>query len=348
MHETKPITHCPYCEGTTITRKGTRKNKHGSIQLYFCNFCQKKFTPLLTKYHTFPLRVIIDVLSRYNRFATLDDARKSAGKKYGMTISATTARRWIEKFAPYLPFLRLRDRAKKPHNPRNAILERRLFHGQVYDFKYHRVKTQLLADEDPATKKNVLPPLMEYLENVPRKCPHELFREQNRRASQNKQKFNLDEVEITPIHENVAVESARFALQSVTKNKLRHETLQEFMLVNDSATVAVEVPIVLTAQDLASYKETLGFTIPITLDPGECITGHIDIVQVRNGHIHILDYKPGAKKEKPFEQLMVYALALARRMNLRLYHFKCAWFDDQNYYEFYPLTVVNKKRRRGI
>lgn len=57
----------------------------------------------------------------------------------------------------------------------------------------------------------------------------------------------------------------------------------------------------------------------------ETLTGHIDVLQVRNGAIHILDYKPGAKREKPIVQLMVYALALSRRTGLRLYDLVCAW-----------------------
>ena len=40
--------------------------------------------------------------------------------------------------------------------------------------------------------------------------------------------------------------------------------------------------------------------------------------------IHILDYKPGANKEKPITQPIVYALALSRRTGLRLYDFVCA------------------------
>ena len=47
--------------------------------------------------------------------------------------------------------------------------------------------------------------------------------------------------------------------------------------------------------------------------------------------IHILDYKPNAKKEKPIEQLTIYALALSRQIGLRLLNFKCAWFDDEHY-----------------
>lgn len=38
--------------------------------------------------------------------------------------------------------------------------------------------------------------------------------------------------------------------------------------------------------------------------------------------IHILDYKPDARHDKPIEQLMVYALALSRRTGLRLLDFK--------------------------
>ncbi len=87
----------------------------------------------------------------------------------------------------------------------------------------------------------------------------------------------------------------------------------------------------------------LGFDIPIHTDT--ILTGHIDVLQIRNGSIHILDYKPNARREKPITQLMVYALALSRRTGLRLYDFTCAWFDEHDYFEFYPLHLVHKPRR---
>jgi len=59
-----------------------------------------------------------------------------------------------------------------------------------------------------------------------------------------------------------------------------------------------------------------------------------------------LDYKPGAKRVKPIEQLTIYALALSRLTGLKLFHFKCAWFDGDNYFEFYPLHVVMKKQKK--
>ena len=82
------------------------------------------------------------------------------------------------------------------------------------------------------------------------------------------------------------------------------------------------------------------------------ITGHIDILQIRNGQIHILDYKPNAEKERPIEQLTLYAMALSRLTGLRLFEFKCAWFDEKDYFEFFPLHVLHKpkkgRRRRKV
>jgi hypothetical protein len=62
--------------------------------------------------------------------------------------------------------------------------------------------------------------------------------------------------------------------------------------------------------------------------------------------VHILDYKPNASKEKPIEQLTWYALALSRLTGLRLFEFKCAWFDDKDFYEFYPLHIVKKLQQK--
>jgi ATP-dependent exoDNAse (exonuclease V) beta subunit len=115
------------------------------------------------------------------------------------------------------------------------------------------------------------------------------------------------------------------------------------MLINDSVTVAVEIPIYLTATDLAYYRHH-GFDLDFD---AEVVTGHIDFLQIRNGRLHILDYKPEARNETHAHvQLTIYALALARRAGLPLKLFKCAWFDEKDYFEFYPLTGVYGITRR--
>jgi hypothetical protein len=57
------------------------------------------------------------------------------------------------------------------------------------------------------------------------------------------------------------------------------------------------------------------------------ITGHIDLLQVRNGAVHVLDYKPDARTNKPIAQLAIYTLALTRLVpDLKLFDIKCASF----------------------
>src|SRR3989338_4986454 len=143
---------------------------------------------------------------------------------------------------------------------------------------------------------------------------------------------------------NLACKLASLALNLAATNKQRHEAIQTYFLINDSTTIATEIPIYLTNWDAGYYRNEKGFIFPLN-NYKTPITGHIDILQIRNGLIHILDYKPEADKINPIEQLTIYAMALSRKLNLPLYHFKCAWFDESNYFEFFPLHCVYKKQK---
>jgi len=109
------------------------------------------------------------------------------------------------------------------------------------------------------------------------------------------------------------------------------------MLINDSVTMAVEIPVFLTREDVHYYR-IRGFDLDFQTD---VITGYIDFLQVRDGHIPILDYKPDARRETHAHvQLTIYTLALARRTSLPLKAFKCGWFEEKDYFEFFPLQGV--------
>ncbi len=118
------------------------------------------------------------------------------------------------------------------------------------------------------------------------------------------------------------------------------------MLMNDSTTIAVEVPVYLTNWDAGYYRNQKGFIFPLS-NYTTPITGHIDILQIRNGLIHILDYKPEANKIKPIEQLTIYALASSRKLNLPIYYFKCSWFDEDDYFEFFPLHAIYENAHKN-
>ena len=77
------------------------------------------------------------------------------------------------------------------------------------------------------------------------------------------------------------------------------------------------------------------------------ITGHIDFLQVRNGAVHLLDYKPDARTNKPIAQLAIYALALTRLApGLKLFDLKCAYFNEEEYCEFFPRLLFTRPQRR--
>ena len=164
---------------------------------------------------------------------------------------------------------------------------------------------------------------------------------------------------------NYANRLAAFVLQATPDNKARHEAVQRFFLANDSVTVATEVPVYIRREDIEHMQNVLKFKVleegglrfkgdkehrlnaQAISARGRLLTGHIDLVQIRNGQVYILDYKPGASKERPIEQLTWYALALSRLTGLRLFEFTCAWFDEKDYYQFYPLHVVKKLQSKG-
>jgi len=141
--------------------------------------------------------------------------------------------------------------------------------------------------------------------------------------------------------QNLANDLAALGLLLARKNKDRHASVQDFMLANDSCTVACEVPVYLTAEEIGYYKSK-GFFVTLPESP-KPVTGHIDVVQVRNGLIHLLDYKPKARQIDPGNQLVVYALAFASRTRLPVKVLKCAWFDEKDYFEFFPLQAIKAK-----
>lgn len=327
---------CIQCGSAEVIKHGSRKNKIETLPLYFCKVCSHTFTGQNIQGKTYPLKIILAALSYYHHGHSLAEVSALLKKKFRKTIGKSTIGSWVTDFKPLCTYNRLRPKGIKLFTPDQIINTVALPHKQVYDFSIHRAKLQLLLE--PNTHQR-FKPFKEYLEDMTINCPHDLFLGPNR-SSKTKAGFHLNQVQIREKSNN-AIHIAQMAVPTAPNNRARHDTLQRFMLANDSATVATEVPIYLTPEDIDHLNKQLKFIVPLSTE--EPITGHIDIVQIRRNAIHVLDYKPNARKEKKaIDQLMVYALALSRRTGLRLFDFKCAWFDDKDYFEFYPLHVVYK------
>jgi len=355
----KPAEFCPYCESVDFVKRGVRKNKFGEAQMYLCRnpVCGRSFTARDIKGKKFPLRIIIDSMSYYNLGFTLEYACALVKKKFGSAPDPQTLSGWIEEYKPLCRYERLRPWAVKYCRPEETVEVVSMAHRQLYRFRYHRAKTYLMLEE---FRNRNLKPLKEYLDSVSADTPHQYFQE-GARMSEIKSKFDKADM-IVRSKENFANLLANFVLKAVTENKARHEELQRFFIANDSVTVATEVPVYIRREDVEHMENVLKFKVcndglvelkghkrPVPMP--KLLTGHIDFIQIRNGCVHLLDYKPNAAKEQPIEQLTWYAMAMSRLTGLRLFEFKCGWFDEKDYFEFYPLHVVKKlnyKRKRNV
>ena len=331
---------CQKCASSYIVKKGIRKNKLQILQQYQCKECNYIFTKNPSKNTTYPIKIILNSISSYNLGRTLQQTKEN------LHIEATlpTISSWLNKYRDILTYARLRKHAIKLYKPNNIIHKQTLNHIQPYTFKYHKAKLNLLLKENPQ-----FAALKDYIEKISAKdFPHHIFTYPNQNNRQRASQLKFTHLEISHIQkQNQANKLAKLALNLAKDNKQRHEAIQNFMLINDSTTIAVEIPVYLTNWDSGYYRNQKGFIFPLN-NYKTPITGHIDILQIRNGLLHILDYKPDAKSQNPLEQLTIYAVALSRKLNLPLYYFKCAWFDESNYFEFFPLHAVYEKKGKGL
>src|SRR6202008_2692447 len=185
-----------------------------------------------------------------------------------------------------------------------------------YEYKVHLPKLALMGNAIPS---EVAVKVKRFLLSVFEDFPDDLFQE-DRTARLGQQCVSDDRppepsaglrssksrFEILPMtrleKQNHANDLAALGLLLARKTRDRHPSIQDFMLANDSSTVACEVPVYLTAEEIGYYKSK-GFFVTLPESP-KPITGPIDVVQARNGSIHLLDYKPKARHIDPVNQLV--------------------------------------------
>ena len=350
---------CSNCASDNFVKRGKRKKKHETVQLYLCRDCDRTFTSQSVKGRRFPLTIILEAITLYNLGYTLNQVSQLIQQKFNVKPKTSTISDWQSRYEPLCRYSRLRSDIMTKFQIDNLVEVTTMAHRQIYRFRYHRGKLDLILQE---RQHRYLRSLRDYLEEVPTDTPHQYF-EQGLRISDIRSPFDKAQLVIKGKH-NYANRLAELVLPTVRNNKDRHEAVQRFMLANDSVTVATEIPVYITQESISHLENQLHFNV-LTNDDGIklkgqrqkykgrlLLTGHIDLIQVRNGVIHILDYKPQAARTKPIEQLTWYALALSRLTGLRLLDFKCAWFDEKEYFEFFPLHVVhklkNKRRRKTV
>lgn len=336
--------NCPQCGSVQVIRKGVRQNQFRPVQLYRCNNCGRYFSATDIARAKYPARVILNALRLYHLGYPQEEVARLLASKHHIGVPQRTISSWIKRYASLCTFGKLRAKAIKLYKPGEMIAKRTLQHRQVYAYQLHRAKLDLLGG---LPRPEDYHRLRQYLHSVlMSEYPDQLFAtEQSQLPELPLRRSSQLSLNLLPLHsrrkQNVANQLAGMGLLLAKTRKQRHAQIQNFMLTTDSATLACELPVYLTDNDVLYYQRN-GFHLPISPEHTP-VTGHIDILQVRQGLIHILDYKPGAGTLQPLSQLTLYALALASRTRLPLKLFRCAWFDEADYFEFDPLAAVNRR-----
>lgn len=259
--------------------------------------------------------MILNALTAYDLGRTLTQTRQLIRRRFKTEVPESTLHSWLREFESVCTFVPLRK--KFVVSEEDTLVTKVFSHRQEYRFEFHRLKVNLLA-------KVWFPQVRRYLWWVREHCPNNLFtNDAAARCSQTA----LSHIRLTVSRQpdNNAVALAKLGLLLAKRATERHPAIQHFMLANDSATIAVEVPVFLYPEEAPD----LGLTSPLT--------GHIDVLQIRGRRVWILDYKPNAKYEtKAKFQTYLYARALSARTGIPLSRIRFAYFDDKGYYEVTP------------
>lgn len=293
---------CKFCGFGGVVKKGIRRLKKGNKQIYFCKNCEHKFS-LSERKSKFRNDVVIDAVNYYCLGYSGNEVVDILKRKHEVSVGNSSVYNWCKNY----PYLKIRDEMSKRYG-RNLVFSKIFKHDNlVYNFRFHKGKLLRFGKFDG---------LKRFIFNLEKGVDSEKF--DSARCSQLKN--NID-VNVTHNENNFLNLFVGDALKSCNSNKKRHSIVEKFMLCCDRDSVAVEVPV--------WYWEK-GFG---------GISGHIDILQVKNGKVYVLDFKPNANKENfdaVVSQLFHYARALSFRTGVSLDNFRCGWFDWKDYFEFNP------------
>ena len=260
-HTNPAIPRCPRCRAKDVIKKGMRTTRHEARQRWGCNRCGHTFTNLVTKHSRYPVKVIMEAIGRYNLGYSARETVRYLTRRFGIRVPEKTFRLWYTAHKSICTYHTIRELIKHRIEPAALIEKHYLQHHQVYLYTLHHGKLDLLFTYPYHRSYE---PLRDYLAAViHHNFPHHLLTPDDPvRSSTYPVRLSAHVTRKA----NDATKLATLALQIAPSNKQRHETLQRFMLLNDSATIAVEVPIYLTPEDFAYFQDR-GFTFPFGTHP---------------------------------------------------------------------------------
>jgi hypothetical protein len=171
---------CPKCHCKSTTRRGKRRNRLRTLQLFQCPECLHRFSGGPGKNRTYPLKLILDAVSTFNLGYSITDTRSLLRHRFHVDVPDRTINSWLTIHRSFATYSRLRAAGKKLFDPRSIIVSRFFQHRQVYRFQVHNAKLELSL-RSPIHRH--LSPVRGYLTAVQRDFPHHLFQNTAERSS---------------------------------------------------------------------------------------------------------------------------------------------------------------------
>ena len=172
---------CKNCNSIEVIKKGIRKGKLQSRQIYQCKSCNSKFILAEIINKTYPISIILKSISNYNLGYNLQQTQEKIEKTENTKISISTISSWLKEYKNICTYAKLRSQAIKLCNPKGVIKKQTLSHIQPYTFKYHKAKLHLLFHNILYNNQfhnisHFYEPLKNYLEKIDSKeFPHYIF-----------------------------------------------------------------------------------------------------------------------------------------------------------------------------
>lgn len=284
--------------GLRTTRDGTRR------QLYYCKDCRRRFSNSNRTDKRTASTAILEALTMYCQGYSYADIAYVLQRKHSVRRTRSAICKWVKEYDP--PYLAIRERMKGEARPVRSYL---FTHRDLnYMYQVHLPKLRF-------TK--AFPGLADFLTMLPDRLRHDIFDE----ASHCSNLKLLKNPGLRRYRDSQISRLTAQAAQLAPTNRMRHQTVENYLLSCDRNTIAVEVPVYF-------YDRRLG-----------TIAGHVDLLQITPYGVQILDYKPSAAKEHPGKvttQLTLYANALRLRADVPLNKISCGYFDEHDLFTFRP------------
>jgi transposase-like protein len=311
---------CPFCSAKypVVKREGTRKTSAGIVQKYYCRSCERYFSE-----RTFPgtkhlPRIIFAAITYYNLGHTLSGVSKQLKRRHKASVGQSTIHSWVQKYFNVCSFSKLRGRYELV--PDKTILSKRFKHDQIFTYKLHTLKLNLMGKSQPRMK--------DYLFGILRSFDSRPF-DSGHRCSES---VLFDKTTAKNLTTSTAPLLCRMGLETARRAVDRHDNVEKFFLANDLATVACEIPVFATGKEIRTR-------LPHWKDGN--LHGHIDMLQNRRGLLVVMDYKPPPLDDTQVQnQLALYALLLSIRTGISIKNLKCGYFNELMHKEFYPSKIL--------